>query len=82
MKTFRYLYNFLFFLVIVALPGCYESEKNVVSNQMAWFSYEPLSIPYKFREKEYQAGNLVLNASFEEGKSYLDSALSTYNLKA
>lgn len=32
-----------------------------------WSSSEPLTIPYELRQAQFEKGNLVVNASFEDG---------------
>jgi len=58
-----------FFCCVLVLNACAVVEKTgekYVSD--GWSSSDPLSIPYDLRQAQFEAGNLVVNPSFEDGR--------------
>jgi hypothetical protein len=56
-----------FLLLIILLSGIFSSCKTG-PDESSWTSMDPLSIPLKIRQSEYNKGNLVRNPSFEQVK--------------
>jgi hypothetical protein len=48
------------------------------ADDVSWSSFEPLAIPYDVRLTQFEKGNLVANASFEDGGPSTDKADSAF----
>jgi len=60
-----------FFCCVLVLNACTAVKKageKYVSD--GWSSSDPLSIPYDLRQAQFEAGNLVVNPSFEDGRRH------------
>jgi len=64
-----------FFCCVLVLNACTAVKKageKYVSD--GWSSSDPLSIPYDLRQAQFEAGNLVVNPSFEDGRRHASKA--------
>ncbi|PLW93561.1 MAG: hypothetical protein C0592_05760 [Marinilabiliales bacterium] len=77
------VFHFLIFIItgVILITGCDDSWRRDRSSRK-WNSQDPYSIPIEVRSKEYQKGNLIPNASFEDGSmSTSDTSGSEFTLK-
>ena len=75
------VFHFLIFIItgVILITGCDDSWRRDRSSRK-WNSQDPYSIPIEVRSKEYQKGNLIPNASFEDGSmSTSDTSGSEFN---
>lgn len=78
----RKLAYLLLLSISILIIGCVDNQQDTEHiQQPVWSSFDPLDIPLRQRMNEYKAENLILNHSFEEGKSFFDSAFASFNLK-
>jgi hypothetical protein len=68
----------LFLLSVLLATACTREDKATI-NKAVWTSSDPFNIPYKRRVNEMNAGNLLLNPSFERGR-YFNERLNTFEL--
>jgi hypothetical protein len=72
-----------FLLLGLALLTACKSRTKLVNIQTQWTSHNPVSIPFQTRKKELQLGNLVPNASFEQGRIIkLDSLTYSFSINS
>ena len=62
MKSFFFLLPILFLAACTAIDGRHDGSRS-----SSWVSSDPLSIPLSLRQAQFEKGNLVQNASFEQG---------------
>lgn len=68
-------------IIVTAFTSCDDSWRRDHSSRK-WNSDDPYSIPYEVRNNEFQKGNLIPNASFEEGSmSTTDTNGTEFSLK-
>src|SRR6056297_87368 len=53
---------------------CCKRKDEVILNQAAWSSKDPIAIPFAQRNNQKNAKNLVFNPSFETGKIYYEKS--------
>ena len=70
---------FLFMMMLALLWTSCAKEDKATINKAAWSSRDPLNIPLNRRMSELEAGNMVLNPSFERGRFFNDQ-FNTFEL--
>ncbi|MFP4024470.1 MAG: beta-N-acetylglucosaminidase domain-containing protein [Thiohalospira sp.] len=73
MKYFNLTLILSLVIIFTIISGCKKKDE-VIINQSAWSSKDPISIPYIQRKKQGQIVNLVFNPSFETGKIYYEKS--------
>ena len=70
---------YLIICVIIAMAclyGCGKHRNTAATLHSNWVSSNPLSIPYRVRIQKKDAGNLLINADFEQGRFFYFDSLS------